>query len=158
RRIRRRWWALQRSLLTLIPVFRWATLDARARACLAMIALMRSARTRQPYIREARRCIRRIARGGMEWSDVAAMFLTGGLEALEGETARAIRTLEDAETRLREVDLLPFAAAAQRRRGELIGGGEGGALVAEADAWFASRGAKRPDRVSAMLLPGTAVE
>jgi hypothetical protein len=46
-----------------------------------------------------------------------------------------------------------YAAAARRRSGELAGGDEGRASVAAADAQMAAEQIRRPERITAMLLP-----
>jgi hypothetical protein len=47
-----------------------------------------------------------------------------------------------------------YAAAARRRQGELLGGHKGRQLVAEANSWMAGQGVVRPERMTAMLVPG----
>jgi hypothetical protein len=51
-------------------------------------------------------------------------------------------------------DMALYSAAARRCRGLLVGGGEGAALVAEADAWMRNEGIRNPERMTAMLAPG----
>jgi hypothetical protein len=46
-----------------------------------------------------------------------------------------------------------YAAAARRRRGELIGGDEGQVLVEEIEAWMKEQRIKNPSRMTAMLAP-----
>ena len=46
------------------------------------------------------------------------------------------------------------AAVARRRQGVLLGGDEGRALVAEADAWMAGQQVRNPARLAAVLAPG----
>ncbi|HKW02173.1 MAG TPA: hypothetical protein VJN96_20290, partial [Vicinamibacterales bacterium] len=52
------------------------------------------------------------------------------------------------------VDMRLCAAAARRRRGELLGGTEGRAAIAAVDAWMAANTIKNPARMTAMLAPG----
>jgi hypothetical protein len=47
-----------------------------------------------------------------------------------------------------------YASAACRRRGELIKGDEGDALVKVADRSMAEQGIQRPERFAEMLAPG----
>jgi hypothetical protein len=46
------------------------------------------------------------------------------------------------------------AMAMRRRRGELLGGDEGRALIAAADEWMTSQGIRNPVRMAAMIVPG----
>jgi hypothetical protein len=46
------------------------------------------------------------------------------------------------------------AAAARRRRGELLGGEAGQALVEAADEWMRQRDIRNPARMTALLAPG----
>ena len=47
-----------------------------------------------------------------------------------------------------------FAAAARRRLGGLLGGDEGRALIAQADAWMAGQEIRNPARMAACIAPG----
>ena len=71
-----------------------------------------------------------------------------------GDASRAVPLLESAETGLAAAEMALHAAAARRRRGELIGGETGRALVCAAEAWMAGQGIKSPERMTAMLAPG----
>jgi hypothetical protein len=50
--------------------------------------------------------------------------------------------------------MLHFAAAATLRRGALLGGAEGRALVLEAEGRFRDLGIRNPARMAEMLAPG----
>jgi hypothetical protein len=62
--------------------------------------------------------------------------------------------LTRAETGLRVSEMALHLAAARRRRGEIIGGAAGRALVEESNAWMASRAIRNPDRMTVLLAPG----
>jgi hypothetical protein len=47
-----------------------------------------------------------------------------------------------------------YVAAIGRRRGELLGGEEGRALVVASEAALRAEGVVRPDRIADMLAPG----
>lgn len=47
-----------------------------------------------------------------------------------------------------------MVAAVQKRRGELLGGDEGRALIARAEEAARAKGVVRPDRIFTMTLPG----
>jgi hypothetical protein len=59
-----------------------------------------------------------------------------------------------AEQRLREAGAVQFAAASAYRRGQLLGGADGDALVRAADAELRALGATNPRRVVERLVPG----
>jgi hypothetical protein len=46
------------------------------------------------------------------------------------------------------------AAVAQRCRGQLIGGDEGGSLVVGSETWMTEQGIRSSGRMSAALAPG----
>ena len=48
------------------------------------------------------------------------------------------------------------AAAARRHLGNLVGGDEGRALIARADAWLIGQGITNPARMAAGITPGFA--
>ena len=75
------------------------------------------------------------------------------------ERAGYVERLPDpADGRARLVRLTPRATAAlpvaRRRRGELLGGEEGRALVEAANAWMTEQTIKSPTRMTEMLAPG----
>jgi hypothetical protein len=67
--------------------------------------------------------------------------------------AGALALLEEAEEILRKQDLRLLAAAVARRRGELEGDAGTGRIEA-ADAFMKSENILRPDRMTALFLPG----
>jgi len=67
--------------------------------------------------------------------------------------ADAVLLLEQAEEILRHQDLRLLAAATLRRRGELEGAA-GIHRVEAADTFMRSENILRPDRMTAMILPG----
>lgn len=76
------------------------------------------------------------------------------MACIRGDNALAVALLTDAAKRLDAVDMPLHAAAARRRLGELKGGDEGTALIAEVDTWMASHGIRNPARLAAMYAPG----
>ena len=52
------------------------------------------------------------------------------------------------------VDMGLYAASAHRRLGGLLGGEEGRALIAQADAWMTGQGISNPACMAAGIAPG----
>ena len=96
---------------------------------------------------------RRLAKLRSPWGDALSNVLRAGVMAGFGRRPDALLLLQRAEEFLRKQDLRLLAAAVLRRRGELEG--ETGAdRVAAADAFMRSENILRPDRMTAMILPG----
>jgi hypothetical protein len=89
------------------------------------------------------------------WAEPLGALLDAGI-AIAGarDDARARTLLERAASGLDGVDMALHAAAARRTLGTLVGGDEGRALVAGADAWMTAQGIVSPARMTAMLVPG----
>jgi hypothetical protein len=62
--------------------------------------------------------------------------------------------IAEAEARFAAIDVALYAAAARRRRGELLGGDEGRELIASADAAMRAQNVVNPARMTAALVPG----
>lgn len=90
----------------------------------------------------------------MPWSDALAVLLRAGLASARGDRAAAIRLLADAEARFGTAEMAMYAAAARRRRGELVGGDEGKALIGLADGTMGERGVVNPEAMTRMLAAG----
>lgn len=61
--------------------------------------------------------------------------------------------LAAAERAFDGADMALHAASARWRRGELLGGDQGRALVQQAEAWMAGQRIRNPARMAAMLAP-----
>ena len=77
-----------------------------------------------------------------------------GVSSIRGDEVRCKRLLVEALSRAEAEHLGLFAAATRRRLGSLLGGDEGRAHVARADAWMAGQNIKDPVRMVACLVPG----
>ncbi len=103
--------------------------------------------------RAARREAKIIGKTKLPLGRPMSLLIGAGADALAGKTDRAITSLRDAITALEKLDTLLHAHAARRRLGALVGGSEGEALIAEADAWMAGQGIRSPERLAGMILP-----
>jgi hypothetical protein len=151
-RIAERWRALKRSLLPWkVQSLRILSLHLRARAALAVAA---QSDKREALLHAVEADARRIARERMPWATPLATMLRAGVLRVRADEGGAASLLRDAMSSFQRVDMALHANVAGRALGALLGGAEGDALVATADAWFREQTVKRPDGFMAMLAPG----
>jgi hypothetical protein len=149
------WPRLKRSLLLRIQAVRIESQYMLGRSALAAaLDPQWSAAECRRVIRRAARCARRLRREGARWAAPLAALLDAGVSTARDDVARAVRDLERAEQGFGEVHMALHAATARRRRGELLGGAEGAALVEAANGWMRAQGIVRPDGIVDMLAPG----
>ncbi len=111
-------------------------------------------RRRAKLLAVAEKDARVIAAERMAWADPFAELIRAGISAQRGDKAGATLALARAETGFSMADMHLYAASARRRRGELLGGGDGPLLVASADQRMRTEGIEHPARWAAMLAPG----
>jgi len=149
-RLESEWTKTRRSSAFRFQIIRLELRHLRARLAVAAAAGPAAPGRLQTAAAEARA----IEREAMAWADPLAMLIRAALAAQRGAPAEAVSVLEAAERRFEAADMAPSAAAARRRRGQLLGGEKGRALIASADAAIAAMGARRPDRIADVLAPG----
>jgi hypothetical protein len=109
---------------------------------------------RSRLLRSAARQAGKIERAKASWANPLATLLRAGIASVQGQSEEALRLLTQAEEEFHTADMEMYAAAARRQRGKLLGGDEGKALIASADAFMAEQDVKVPERIAAMLAPG----
>lgn len=129
-------------------------LESRARRRLAGAAAAEEPRAREEHLRGVSDQARRILAEKTAWAEPIALLLQAGARATRGEGAEAIALLEQAEKAFVSADMALYAAVARRRRGEMLRGDDGRALVATADASMTAQAIRNPERIAAMLAPG----
>jgi tetratricopeptide (TPR) repeat protein len=129
-------------------------LDTRARRRLAAAAQTADPLARAALVAGAERHARAVLRQRTRWGDPLAHLLRAGVAATRGRGKDAVGLLESAEAGLAAADMALHAAVARRRRGELLAGDTGYALVETADAWMRGQGIRNPARMASMLAPG----
>jgi hypothetical protein len=87
---------------------------------------------------------------GNPWAQAMHALVRAGAEPDRDE---AIRLLGIAVETCVQGDLAAFAAAARRRRGELVGGTEGGVVIERADRELVDRSVRAPERFARLLVP-----
>jgi hypothetical protein len=137
--------ALAVSFVLQVQLFRFmATVHLAAGSALA-------AKTTPGRLRAAKRAARAIARFPIDGAPAVAALVRASVAAKSGRPELAARILEPTIEEFRAVDMVLYAAAAQRRLGELLGDSE---RVEHADRIFLEHGAADPVRTTAMLAPG----
>jgi hypothetical protein len=149
-RIERAWPALKRSLLLRVQTVKGGLWFFRG---VGALQLAREARVpHRSLLAFADRCARQVARSPM-WGAPLVDLLQAGVALARGRREAAVALFARAESGLEKAEMVLFAAAARRRRGEILGGEEGRALCAAADAAFSERGVRHPERMIATLSP-----
>jgi hypothetical protein len=148
-RIVEQWPAVKRSLLLRMPFTRMEVTALRARAYLAAAAHGNTAKR----LREAVRAADWLEGVGADWTTASAQLLRAGIAVAREDADGAVTLLATAEESLTSIGMILHAMAARRRRGLLLGGGDGTALVGSADAWMRGEAIQRPDLITNVLVP-----
>ncbi|WP_438000120.1 protein kinase [Sorangium sp. So ce185] len=138
------------SGMVAIPLVRGELHYLRALASLAVAARggARAVALRALALADARALDRR----DVFWGPPVAAMIRASVAAQRGRAAEAAERMRGAEAALDRLGAALLAAAARRARGVWLGGDEGRALVAAADAWMEARGVRRPARFAATLV------
>jgi hypothetical protein len=145
------WPQIKRSGFLRHALLRTDVYTLRARISLALAHT--GARDRSRLLRRAERDARRLAREGRPDAVATARLLRAGVAKTRGARELSLELLDDAIARYEKLEMVLQAAAAKRRKGELQGGSEGGALAAEAEASLRDRGIRNPSRWLALVAP-----
>ncbi len=103
---------------------------------------------------EAERRAAHLEGEGPPYARAFGRLLRAGVAVSRAAPSEAVRFLRDAVTVAEEDGFGLIAALARRRLGALLGGDEGAALVAAADAFMTGEGIRRPERIAAVYAPG----
>lgn len=106
------------------------------------------------FLNIAEKNARKINRKKTTYGDCWAELILAGVEATRGRVTEAIDYLSSAEKKFSEADMMLYAAAASRRRGELLANDAGRDLIKQADDWMIAQQIKNPTRMTNMLAPG----
>jgi eukaryotic-like serine/threonine-protein kinase len=109
---------------------------------------------RRRLLGRARRGVRRVARVPYALARLTALQIEGCLAAALGRDEEALAMLAAAEEEGTSLGLDLSLASVRRLRGVILGGDEGAALRAEADAEMVARGVRDPARMTALWSPG----
>jgi hypothetical protein len=149
------WTPLRRSWLLEIQLLRLIAWFMRGRASLAVAAGSATDAKRRAALlctvdADARRMTRQRTAYGTAWAEM----LRAGAASIRGDARTAAARLQEAERGFVATDMACWSAVARRRRGQLVAGDEGRALVADADEWMRGQGIVNPSRWADMYAPG----
>jgi eukaryotic-like serine/threonine-protein kinase len=149
RRIAEGWPKLEGSLLMRVQVVRAEALFLRGRAVLARA---HGAPGEKAWARELDQVSVRLDRQHMPGAHALSNVLAAGAARLAGDEERAAGLLAQAESRFQTAEMALCAAAARRRRGELLGGSAGARLVTGADRWMSGQTIRNPAAMTRLIL------
>jgi serine/threonine protein kinase len=138
------------SLLTRVQYQRMYTAQIGARSALAAAT---GTGDKEPLLAAAQRDARRLEGEKRADAEAWARLVRAGIAAARGKAVQAMTQLARAAAGFDAVEMRLYAAA-RRRLGELRGGDEGRALVAQADSSMTAQNIRNPVRFTAMLAPG----
>ena len=89
----------------------------------------------------------------MPWGNALALLLRAGIAATR-RGPKPLEITEAAERAFGSAGMALHETVARRRRGQILGGEEGRAMVEATDGWMSHQQIKNPNRMAAMLAPG----
>jgi eukaryotic-like serine/threonine-protein kinase len=143
------WPALERALILRVQTLRVSAVWQRSR-----VAVMLVARGRRDLLGHVAAAARKLRGEKVGYAESLGTLAAAEVAHLRGNADVALALLTESEQRFDALEMRFHEACARRQRGRLVGGDEGAALVARADAYFAAQGAVRPDKMVSILAPG----
>jgi hypothetical protein len=109
---------------------------------------------RAALLERAERLAARLSRERAPQAAPMSRHVAAAVAAARGQRSAALAELGAAEAGFDGLEMAYLAACARFRRGELLGGDAGAALVTRARAYFSAQGVVNPERCVAMSAPG----
>lgn len=149
----RNWERIRRSHVLRLQYIRIETHHQRA-ACALGAGHQASLAGRSAFLKLAESDAAAIAKENVPWGNAIVTLIRASAAAGRKRAEEAMELLTSAEESFKIADMALFAVVIRRRRGELLGGDEGGELVRSADVWMAAQKIKCPERMASMIAPG----
>ena len=147
--IQSKWRAIQRSLILHMQTLRCVAHHGRGRAAIA------AARAgRREALRVAAADARLLQREKIGYCVAVGTVIEGGVRHLRGDVEGAVRVLRQAATLCDGVEMRLHAAGVRWELGRIVGGDEGAALVAAAEAELRGEGVRAPARMVTTFTGG----
>jgi hypothetical protein len=146
------WPIVVRSLMLTKQPFR--TFSLQERACSALwVAHDAAPPRRAEMLRRAEADAATLHRQGTRWARAMSLSISMVVSHVRGRRERALGQALEAERGLEELGMSVYAAAMAKRRGELLGGTQGAALVGDAEARLRRAGIEATTQMTDMLVP-----
>jgi hypothetical protein len=150
----REWPRLRSSFLLNVECVRIYMQHLRASCSLAAAESAHTPSDIAAFEREAARYARRLEHERPRYARPLAMMIRAALAARAGQQGRAADMLAGAVSLLDTHHLGIYAAAARYRRGQILGGEQGDALVQQATERMRQEKILRPEQIVALFAPG----
>ena len=150
-RVNKHWTGPPDAMLLHVEIVRIYMPHLRARCALAALG---SSLGSGPLLASAARDARRLRRERPAYARALAGTIEAALAFEHGDATSASDLLRESAGRLDALGWGCFGVAARRRQGELEGGDAGNKIVNDVDDYLGAQGVKRPDRMTALQLPG----
>jgi tetratricopeptide (TPR) repeat protein len=142
------WPSLRRSLLLRIQALRAEALMLRGRAAAAHALRERDA----DALSESRTMADKLVKERIPAARPSAALLRASAALWHGDREACMDTLAAAERGFEAADMALMAAVCLRRRGQLMGGDAGRALVERSDAWMRGQSIREPEPMTSLYL------
>lgn len=146
------WPAMKKAMVLFIQQMKIRALHLRG--CVRLTSALHEPERRSALLRLVQQDIGALKNEKVGWARALAALLQAGIARVNEDQAGAAAELERAVAALDAADMTLYAAAARRQLGVIRGGAAGAALVAEADTFMHQRQIRRPERMTAILVPG----
>jgi hypothetical protein len=150
-RVLRDWASLRWGIAFRAQITRFGMRTTRGLAALAAYDDTRDPR----LLKDAHACARGIAAEHVTWSEAFAHIIFAGVALRRGDTPSSLEHLTNAEHKAKHTGMLLHHAVVRLRRGELMQGEAGQALIDEARQFMCSQGIAQPEQLANMLTPRT---
>ncbi|MGH9382814.1 MAG: serine/threonine-protein kinase PknK [Vicinamibacterales bacterium] len=150
-RVVAQWAGVADAMLLHVEIVRIYMMHLRARCALAALD---GVADRAALLQSADADARRLARERPPYAKALATTIWAALAFVSGDRERAITLIGSAANELDTLGWGGFGAAARRRHGQLLGGDTGRRIVQSVDDLLMAEGVKRPDKLSAVHVPG----
>ncbi len=145
------WPDYRRSFMTRMELAHHEALSVKARAELFAAGHVIDERK---GLAAARGTARLMARRGLPYAVGWARLVEAAVAVRSGEEVAALAALDEAEQLFDRLGMNLYVQAVRWRRGEVLGGDEGAAMVAAARSFFEQQLVVRPEQLANILAPG----